>query len=293
MQTKYRLLLAAVIISTSLQIASAEVVPLSSAVNNKWVKVTFRATGTLAGVNDNSHIGKCVSYQLQNISGRPLTLNLEAGYMFKPEDTTIQPLLFTDNSSWTLAAGGVAAGYLNAMCAALHKGSPQKDRSYKLGNLTNGVMKKFAQLVAKKKYQTTEAQSVLWAITNKSDLYGKLNGNSQMCNDLVSFVKTEMKIDPSKKGQIYIPKKEVEKTVSVRVSESFQTTDSGTFAIQIVDAKGKVKLQQNVSNKQPAGQIEYAFWIGSTDLELGKYKVIYLINNKEAYRSEFELKLEE
>lgn len=273
--------------------AHSQVISLSSAIANKWVSISLKATGALEGINTNSHVGKCVSYQMRNISGKPLNLNLEAGFMFQPADTTIQPLLFTDNSNWALKAGAVAAGYLNAMCAALHKGSPQKDRAYSLGKLTSGVMKKFAQLVSKKQYQNNDAQEVLWAITDKKDLYGTFQNKSQMNSELLNFVKTEMKIDPSRKGQYFIPKKEIKKTVSVRVSESFITDDSGVFQIKIMDAAGNIKLQQNLQNQKQPGEVNYTFWISNSDLPLGKYKVKYYINNKEAYKSEFELELDE
>jgi len=268
---------------------------LENAIANRQLQAVFSATGNLDGVNTNSHIGKCVSYQLRNLTAKPMTVKLDAGYIFKPEDTTIQPLLFTDNKTWVLAAGATLKGYLNAMCAALHKGSPQKDRSYRLGKMANGVMKKFAELVAKKQYQSSQAQSVLWAITNKKDLYGELSGNTQMEKDLMNFAKTEIGIDPTTRGQIYNPKKqlEVQKKVSVKVSDVFNTEDSGTLVIKILDQYGNVKLQQKLQDQKSPGEVKYEFWISSADLPLGKYIVKYYINNEEAYKTNFELKFDE
>jgi hypothetical protein len=272
---------------------AAQGISLSSAIANRQIQANIQSTGLLEGVNTNSHIGKCIAYNIKNTSGKPIAINVEAGSVFKPNDTTIQPLLLTENKSWVLAAGATITGFLNGLCANLNKGGPKKSAIYKFDRIATGVMKKFAQFIAKKNYQTGEAQSVLWAITNKSDLYGSLDAKNSMCSELKEFVKKEMGINPDLRGQIYVPKKENIKRVSVRVAETFSTADSGSFVIQIFDEKGNLKLQQKLPDQKSPGEVTYAFWIGTEDLPTGKYSVKYLIQNKEAHQTNFELKFDE
>lgn len=266
---------------------------LSQAIASQKVKAQFAATGYLEGVNTNSHVGKCLQYQLRNTSTSPMTIQLDAGYIFKPEDTTIQPLMVTENKTWVLAAGATIKGYLNALCAAHAKAGPVKERKYSLGNIGSKIMQKFANFVAGKKYQNNNAQAVLWAITDQRDLYGTFTPGKPEDDDFINFVKQEMKIDPTKPGQVFVHKKEVEKKVSVRISETFESRDSGQYMIQICDMAGIAKLQRQMPDRSAPGEISETFWISTAELPVGKYQVKFIINRKEAHSSTFELKFDE
>ena len=265
-------------------------VSLKYAIQQKLVSVSFEATGSVQGLNASSHIGKCLAYKIKNLTKKDLKLKLNAGYLFEA-DSDHQPLLYTDNNTWLIAAGAFVTGYLNAMCAALVKSSPMKNLKYLLGEMTTGVKKKFADFVATKNYQNSMAQDLLWAITDNSNISNSFKGNSQLEKDLRQFAQKEagIKMNGIPEAPRASALNSIKPKLSLRLENKFIATDSGALTLKIVDMQGNVRLVNPTGQVVNRGEVMHTIWVSSTELPPGDWVVLYLIEGREQYRREFHM----
>lgn len=155
--------------------------------------ISARITG-----NELGHTGKCASVQIQNLSGSPVTIFLEAGRILnsKGEWDTAQDLLLTETQEIIVQAYQTKQTRLYAMCSQASKGSPSQDVEYEIQNLANKDLLLLAELIEKNKYQTYIGQEAVWCLTDNKDVFGILSyGETEETSVLSQYVAKVKNID--------------------------------------------------------------------------------------------------
>lgn len=142
-------------------------IEIGEAVKQRLLKAIISGAG---GFN-----GKSLAIEVQNISGKPLVLRLEAGRIFENSDSAHQNLILMESVTWKLQPNEQKKAQLWGMCTESHDACPRPKQAFSLGKMSTGEMQELAQLTATKSYQSSTIQSAVWAIANGNpidDIYG-------------------------------------------------------------------------------------------------------------------------
>ncbi len=149
--------------------AQTEAISIHKAIASHLVEVAAAGNG---GFN-----GLCVKLQLQNKQNRPLTLRLEAGTLFVAEDEHLQNLLVVEEQIIVMKTAEKRSVDVRTMCTESSDGSPYSGAIFKT-TLLNAEKPLFrlAQKLSEVQFYASTAQSMVWAVANKSTsehIYGE------------------------------------------------------------------------------------------------------------------------
>ncbi len=140
--------------------AQGNTVTLQDAVARKLINV--KLTGT-----DDLFFRQSAAYQIQNVSGGDIAIVIRAGLLLTPTNSDTQQLLVGEDVTATIKANQVVSGMLWAYCSELTKHAPDKDTTFRVGDIASGNLGKVAQVINRRKYEgDLGAQFAVWRITD-------------------------------------------------------------------------------------------------------------------------------
>ena len=119
--------------------------------------------------------GQCLEIVIHNKSGNPITINIQPGTMFGSKDEWIQDLIITSPEQIIVAAGRQEKRTLWTMCTQAWNASPSLGSLFSYKGLADFHVRKLAYRISAGNYQTSTAQSAMWAVTSREpvrNIYG-------------------------------------------------------------------------------------------------------------------------
>ncbi|MEZ4686461.1 MAG: hypothetical protein R3B47_10465 [Bacteroidia bacterium] len=110
--------------------------------------------------------GEKLQLLLTNTSRKKMVLHLPAGQQFPSEDVDEQDLIHTQDRYIEMMAGNTRSVGIFTMCTQASNMSPRQGSSFQLGSLATGGLLAVAQTIAADNYQSSTAQSAVWAVSS-------------------------------------------------------------------------------------------------------------------------------
>lgn len=142
-------------------------ISLHEAIGNGWVEVAAQGLG--------GYQGKCLEVVIKNLRDIPLNVELWPGTMFASHDDWKQDLIVTAPAKVQLRGKTSGVAQVYTMCTQAWNASPGSGSGFSFNGLAAEGLRKLANRIAKGNYQTSTAQSAVWAISSKepvSSIYG-------------------------------------------------------------------------------------------------------------------------
>jgi len=203
-------------------------VELGPALTQKKVQAEIVSNGTSA------HYQNPVLLTLRNTSGSSLEVNIPAGTLFEPEDTTYQGYMSNRDMLVQLAPGESKPVAVSAMCIHAQRGSPFSTAPYRYAGKATGKMLQVAELVRDMGlYESITGQQAVWAVSDNEPLEDITSFNENTRSRVVEKLAliTGRAIPPPPDPDDY--ERNLEATPRVKIGGSYDFRLSSTKAIHI------------------------------------------------------------
>jgi hypothetical protein len=241
-------------------ILKAENIPLKihDALMRKKVACIFHGNGA------STHYLEPLSAELTNISNEAVNISIENGDMFIPDDPSLQNIVVTSPQAITLLPKEKKIIKIKGMCTEENDGSGKEETIYTFSPARDTSLKKLADFIALKKYQTSAAQYAVWSLMNKSDLNTIYSADSTEEKELKKFMasltgRTYVVKKDSYRYNYYAPPKE---TVGGNFGFSFSKPKD--VQIAMFDKNGILVRELYNVKKVPAGDHTFKFEFDSS-----------------------------
>ncbi|WP_020528728.1 hypothetical protein [Flexithrix dorotheae] len=163
-----------------LPLIAADDTSLQEAISKKLVQVKIKGKGC--------YRGECLEIVVTNKSSYRLNLAVEPGSIFLSDNDWVQDLIVVKRLAFKLNPNATASFVLETMCTQLKNAGPDTDELYHLGTLAKGYLLQLTKLIDAENYQTSTAQSAVWAITDGNSI-GEIYGqDTTMVKELCKVV---------------------------------------------------------------------------------------------------------
>jgi len=135
---------------------------LGEALAKGWIKLNVSGTG--------GHSGSCLEAKIINLSGKKLSLRIEPGIVFKPDDPGMQDILVVKEQ--VIEIDGKAGKKINltGFCCISHNRSPAKGTNFKMSGKTDPKLIELAKYLNKGNYETDAMQNAVWSISDQQSV---------------------------------------------------------------------------------------------------------------------------
>ena len=211
------------------------------------------------GNSSSTHYLEPVILEVTNISNAPLTINIEDGDMFIPSDSSYQNIVVTTPETVSLQPKEKRTIKIKGMCTEQHDGSGNDNTVYACKTMSDTKLKKLADFIAVKKYQTSAAQYAVWSLMDNGDLNSIYASDTTEENDLRKFMasltgKTYEVKSKDYRYNYYTPPNE-------KVGGNFEYNFSKSQDVQIAmfDKNGILVRELFNQKKVPSGSHTFTF----------------------------------
>lgn len=264
-----RCLIVLVLLLLAAQIQAQTRIKLRDAIKKGMVKMNVRATG---------HTGKCVTANITNEMGVPITLDVETGQKLLCSDTTVQDLVISRSELITLKPKETHSHKFYAFCIEMHNGGPANN-SYRIGDMAKGALLKVVQFIAKNGLQDVLGQNAVWCVTDNNSITS-LKGtvtNADVAKELRKLVATEMKLSMP----AYRPDEtDVSETKTMKGSFTYSIVRKTWVKIAVYDMQGK-EVEVLLEAEQTQGIYACQYELDKAKYRNGNYKIKYFENGIE------------
>lgn len=140
------------------------------------------------GSENSTHYLEPITLEIKNLTNNFLSISINNGDMFIPDDSTKQNIVVTNNELISLQPKGMQKTRIKGMCTEQEDGSGNATTIYTFEPNKNENLKKIAVFISKNKLQTSAAQFAVWCITNpNNDLNNIIAADSSEENKLKRF----------------------------------------------------------------------------------------------------------
>ncbi len=157
-------------------------VKLGDALQSKKININVH------GNSASTHYLEPLVAELTNAGNEAMTIAIESGDMFIPDDAAKQNIVVTGNQMLTLQPNEKKSVKIKGMCTESSDGCGSDETTYKFQAAGNANLKKLATFIDSKKYQTSTAQYAVWSLMNNDDLNSIYGADSTEENDLKKFM---------------------------------------------------------------------------------------------------------
>ena len=264
-----RCLIVLVLLLLAAQIQAQTRIKLRDAIKKGMVKMNVRATG---------HTGKCVTANITNEMGVPITLDVETGQKLLCSDTTVQDLVISRSELITLKPKETHSHKFYAFCIEMRNGGPANN-SYRIGDMAKGALLKVVQFIAKNGLQDVLGQNAVWCVTDNNSITS-LKGtvtNADVAKELRKLVATEMKLSMP----AYRPDEtDVSETKTMKGSFTYSIVRKTWVKIAVYDMQGK-EVEVLLEAEQTQGIYACQYELDKAKYRNGNYKIKYFENGIE------------
>ena len=253
------------------------------------------------GNSSSTHYLEPVILELVNNTNEMISINLENGDMFIPSDSDKQNIVITQNELIILNPKQKQNIKIKGMCTESGNASGNGETVYTFKNYNDTKLKKLADFIGSKHYQSSAAQYAVWSLMNNEDINTVYSSDSTEEMELKRFMaaltgKTFAVKTKDYRYNYYTPPKE-------KVGGNFEYSFSKTQDIQIaMFDKNGILIRELFNQKNvPAGNHKLNFEYDSsvyTD-DVYYFKLIVgneiMVNRKwdaQAMRDSFKKKIE-
>ena len=143
---------------------------------------------SIEATNLGSYSGECILMNLTNTTSRPLTVLIEAGRNFASEDTNKQDIVIIKETLFSLQPFGSQVKKLFGFCSQSHKGAPDENDQYTLGNMMPKEVVQLATHLNKNKYPVDAMQHAVWTLTNNRPISSVFHTDRDSIKGLQEFL---------------------------------------------------------------------------------------------------------
>jgi hypothetical protein len=273
--------------SSTLLSKNDEFVNVLNAIKSRSIKATATSKG--------GHTGRCIKAQFQNLGNTRLVIDIPAGVVLHPTDTSMQSILLVKGMKIELEKGKTSNVELYGFCCNSNKRSPQEGITFSFADHSNSKLRELAHFMSKGKYPTYAMQDAVWAISDpgQHDLSQIYHDNPDSVKALRAEVarltgqkdnwyslKTEHQVD----DRGYIISTPVVVTGNITVS----LDKPGKLLQEVCKENGEVVwTPKNTLEAPRSGNMTYTFKLKVTGWEKGKYFVRVSVPGKVLLKQDF------
>lgn len=222
-----------------------------------------------------THYGACISVSIKNNTSQTFSVSFESGRLLDCHDSSVQTMLLTKSSKIILSPNKTTQNRLFAMCSQKNKAAPSSDKMFRVGKMAKESLVGLAQLIEKKNYQNSSAQSAVWAITDNKPIENMKNG-SAMEKELYGYVSKVKKLESN-----------VIATQTAKVSFTPNFNEASSVSIKVFDSQGKIVKTLLRTTQVNSGENSFVYWLDDSEFAKGKYKVVLFQNGIAKMEEEF------
>jgi len=276
--------------------ASANTLKLNDAIQSKKISCSIH------GNSSSTHYLEPVVLELTNNSNEVLSIVVSGGEMFIPTDSNKQNILVTHTELLVLQPKEKNSFKIKGMCTERNDASGNDQTVYTFNGINyNDKLKKLADFISAKKYQSSAAQFAVWSLINDGDINSIYSSDSTEENDIKKFIanltgKTFTVKTKDYKYNYYAPPKE-----KVGGNFEYSFTKAQDIQIAMFDENGILVRELFNQKKVPSGTHKLSFEYDSSVYTDAVYYFKLIVGNEvmvnrkwdaQAMRDSFKNKIE-
>lgn len=202
-----------------LLVTEAASINLLEAQNLKKISLQAKGKG--------GHMGDCISLTVKNLTQAKQEIIVTPGLIFTEQDPGAQNLMVVEQYQLALMPGATKTLNVSTMCIELHDYSPQNGDVFVLNKEATGYLASLAELIARKKYQNSTAQSAVWALTDQAEIGDIYSSDTVMAGQLATFVANAT---GRPRPKVIVPKEHYIYSIRMNMVHHFSKTTKVTLA---------------------------------------------------------------
>ncbi len=221
---------------------TSKAVPINLLEAQKLKKVSLQAKGT------GGYMGECIALTVKNLTQVKQDIEVSPGLIFTDQDSAAQNLMVVGEYMLALQPGATRTLNVYTMCIELHNYSPHAGDLFVLNSEATGHLSALAEMIAKKKYQNSTAQSAVWALTDKAEVGDIYSSDTAMAGQLATFVSNAT---GRPRPKIIVPKEHYIYSIRMNFTHHFSKTTKVTLACY--DSSGNLVKEYYKNRIIPVG----------------------------------------
>lgn len=245
-------------ISTSL-VSEPDVLNFQEAVQKGLIRCSFKNNP------ESPHYMRPILFEATNLKDQPITIKVDAGQQFFPQDDKYQNLIVTLGGNFKLKPNEKKSIALFAMCTEATDAAPSESISYKPAKQNNIKLRKMAEFIAQNKSHDVTGQNAMWCVSNNYAIAGIIGPEPSEVNKLQKFVSQLLgkPLPPPSSIQNYahdyhaVPRVEI----SFKGSMTFSYSEPKSVTIALFNKNNIVvrELYNDTAVTPGVHKVEYAF----------------------------------
>lgn len=245
---------------------------LEELVKNGSVKVEAKGLG--------SHDGECIQIRVSNLLKETLNFNIEPGYEFISNDSTLQDILIVDAKKFTLPPAATRVANLIGYCCRLSRSSPGVNAGFQWGGKKRPALVQMADFLVKNNLKSSPvAQSAVWAVSDGQPISSLWDeSQADLSKKLIEFAASLTKQQVPwyrAKFTAITPGPQVFQTpmemLNIHADWEFKIAKDDLITFAVFDKTG-AKVREFYTDKAFAGgRYVYTFSFETNKLPKGKY----------------------
>lgn len=224
--------------------------PINLLEAQKFKKISLSAKG------NGGHMGECISLTMKNLTQVKQDIEVSPGLIFTDQDSAAQNLMVVNQYLVALMPGTTKTVNVYTMCIELHDYSPNTGDVFVLNREATGHLSALAEMIAKKKYLNSTAQSAVWALTDKSDIGDIYASDTAMAGQLATFISNAT---GKPRPKIIVPKEHYIYSIRMNITHHFPKPTRVTLACY--DSAGRIVKEYYKNRIIPTGMYLATFGI--------------------------------
>jgi hypothetical protein len=215
---------------------ATNVFTVEEAAKKGLVKIVIKGKG--------GYTGDVIQLKVQNLTGSPISLKVEAGRRLDSQDDSQQDLLVTRQENFVLASKQEKSYTIYGMCCQAHNAAPKLNSVYKVGKMADSNLVKIASFIDKNKYYSDyTAQQAVWVISDNNSIASIEDGKEEDVKKIRKYV-SEITGKPIPSYTI-VYKQQDERSVLGRAMKvegvfSYSLNIDNHVTVAIYDSQGKM-----------------------------------------------------
>ncbi|MGQ3014790.1 MAG: hypothetical protein ACT6QS_13860 [Flavobacteriales bacterium] len=222
-----------------------------------------------------AHYQNPVLLTLRNTSSGSLEVNIPAGSLFTPGDTTHQGYMSNRDMLVQLAPGESKSVAVSAMCIHAHRASPFNEAPYKYAGKATGKLLQVAELVRDMElYESVTGQLAVWTVSDNEPLEDVTSFNENTRSGLVNRLAaiTGRPVPPPPAPDDYERNLQVNPRIKIGGNYDFRLSSTKAIHIAMFNSQNVVVRELYNNPAEPPGQKHIDFFF---DADIYQDEVYY------------------
>ncbi len=286
MNTKFKVAILPFLILTFFSFnASKSSITIEQALKEKKIEIEILPTGTYSG--------NSINILVKNISNGPITIVMDPGTTFVPEDNGEQTLVTTQEQMLAIHKGESKNFMVFAYCTEASDRCPSTKSKFTISKSINPTLLKLANFIDSLKNQDDHLiQQSVWCVTDSesvSNIYSDDLKSSKALRNYICSITGQKDTWYSTRRDISVGNGNVILSVpkEVKGELAFESTEPVELQGFVKDSTGKIIVTNPHKTNLPAGKIKFEFNMKVNGWAAGNYTVVYTNNGQEVINQPF------